>query len=119
MIVDWFRSQSAVEAVSTEIPSLRSEQPVLLLSNYKAVPHDLLTTDIAQSLLSSWVNMLQSQTANTVVAQAFVQNTESISYSLCQQSVLGENALTSSIPLADLYVKTVLPSSKPQAADLH
>ena len=109
MIVDWFRSQSAVEAVSTEIPSLHSEQPVLLLSNYKAVPHDLLTTDIAQSLLSSWVNMLQSQTANTAVAQAFVQNTESISYSLCQQSVLGENALTSSIPLADLYVKTVLP----------
>lgn len=108
-IVDWFRSQSAIEAVSTEIPSLHSEEPLLLLSNYKAISHDLLTPNTAQSLLSSWVNMLQSQTATTAVAQTFVQNTESISYSLCQQSVLGENAITISTSLADLYVKTGLP----------
>ena len=105
-VVNWFKSQTAIQATSTEAPTLRYGEPLVLQSTYEAIPQDLLTTTIAQSILSSWVNMLQSQTTTTV-AQTFVQNTESISYTLCQQRILGENATV--IPLADLYVKSAPP----------
>lgn len=107
-VVNWFKSQTAIQATSTEAPSLRYGEPLLLQSTYEAMPKNLLTTTIIQSILSSWVNMLQSQ-ITTAVAQTFVQNTESISYTLCQQSILGENATVISIPLADLYVKSAPP----------
>ena len=107
-VVNWFKSQTANQARSTEAPSLSYGEPLLLQSTYEAMPKNLLTTTITQSILSSWVNMLQSQSTATV-AQTFVQNTESISYTLCQQSILGENATAISIPLADLYVKSAPP----------
>ena len=107
-VVNWFKSQTAIQATSNEAPTLRYGEPLVLQSMYETIPQDLLTTTIAQSILSSWMNMLQSQTTTTV-AQTFVQITESISYTLCQQSILGENATVISVPLADFYVKSAPP----------
>ena len=107
-IVNWYKSQTAIQATSTEAPTLHYGEPLILQSTYEAIPQDLLTTTIAQTILSSWVNMLQSQTTTTV-AQTFVQNAESISYTICQQSIFGENATVISIPLTDLYVESAPP----------
>ena len=110
-IVEWFRRESALQSFQAEVSTQNGEEPLLLLSNYRgASGRKRLFSTLAKDLIASWVNMLETQEV-IMVAKSFVENVESIGHTLCQERVLGEDAVSiAAAPLAELYLKTAKPT---------
>ena len=110
-ILNWYRG-NAVSAINNpaQVSNQSSGEPSLLLTSNRDFTRNALTRTSAATLLSSWVNVLESPTSAPAVARSFVQNVESVSFILCQEMVLGETADLIESSLADVYVRKTVPS---------
>ena len=110
-IVMWFRNETAHVRVLSNVPldGASENDPLLLLTEYRSSQYrQLLSADLTETILSTWADILSGET-DELVERYFVENTQSLAYTLCQESVLGEQRQLVTSKLADVYVLSGAP----------
>ena len=122
-LTQWYREETGqqVTVPTDNIGQSLSLLPLQLLSDsYGQDPTPrLLTTPTSQQLLEAWGQMYASATPTEQrdAGASLLKGLEDIGYTLCQQSVQGENPSNFSTDLFDLWVQRRPPSGSLRLSD--
>jgi hypothetical protein len=108
-ITEWFKNETDLKTSFLSVPEQSPGQPLFLLSGYPSPEREPVSTQGAAVLLSPWINILQTGTSDSQVAEMFVEGAETVSNVLCQQSSLGEQPSLVGTPLVSIYAISALP----------
>ena len=110
-IVEWFRRETALQTSPRQPLVSTGEEPLQLLPTEElSSASDLLSLGTAARLLASWSNLISPVDAPTSLATSLVEGVQSIAYTLCQETVYGEDPSLVTSSAVEMYMHKTVPT---------